>query len=134
MTSSGIECYELYEMFSAISLNRATSEEFRAVDTSPPESVHDFGWDDTSITSTKPHYVESETSCTMIEDAAKFRKRADFNGKPYNSWGNLFPPLYASKAMPLAPMTQKLWWQVATDSVPADANTVGVPKPSMTKE
>ena len=123
------------EMFSAISLQGVTSEEeFRAVDTSPPESVANFGWDDRADTSTKPRHVESETPCTVILDSAKFRKRSQFNGRPYNSWGNLFPPLYGSKAMPLAPMTEKLWWQIATDNVPADTNTFGVPKPSLNKE
>ena len=85
------------------------------------------GWTDEDITSTiASAYQETASSTTHILPI-NFRKRSHFNGRPYASWGNLFPPLYASALFPLPPATEKFWWQIARDLVPADANATGIP-------
>ena len=90
-------------------------------------------WGDESVTTTvRPHFSETEPSMATI-NPLDFRKRSHFNGRPFASWGNLCPPLYASILLPLAPMTQKFWWQVARDRLPAEKNSTGVPEPTMVK-
>ena len=91
-------------------------------ESSVPDLEGDFKWDNQDVTSTIPPAF-SETESLKTHDPLNFRKRSHFNGRPFASWGNLFPPLFASEIMPLAPITQKLWWQVTRDMVPADSNT-----------
>ena len=93
--------------------------------TSPSAPIQNLKWADEDVTSSLAHQFEEKESLTTQIDPLNFRKASHFNGRPFASWGSLFPPLYASHIMPLAPLTQKLWWQIARDMVPSDSNTTG---------
>ena len=95
-----------------------------SVESIPVANPTQLKWADEDVTSTvPPHFQETESFTTL--DPLDYRKRNHFNGRPFVSWGNLFPPLYGSVLMPLAPMTEKLWWQMARNQVPSDTNTTG---------
>ena len=112
---------------SDLDLNRIqTEQEEDQVSVAPSVDVQNLKWADQSITGSSAHFFEEkEESLTTQIDPLNFRKASHFNGRPFASWGSLFPPLWASKLMPLAPLTQKLWWQIARDMVPSDSNTTG---------
>ena len=113
-----------------ITEDESEEETLPSVQTDAPSPKSNVKWTDEDIESiTAPPYTENESSTTPIL-AQDFRKRSHFNGRPYSSWGSLFAPLYGTPILPLAPMTQKLWWQIARDAVPADTNTTGKPKKS----
>lgn len=139
---------ELNEVFNNLttgrSLERVNSEqEIFWTDTSPPQSRMDspeetepaevepeseFRLDDQSVTDTTVKYFEeSLPPCTAPETPVNLRKKNHFNGRPFADWGNLFPPLKASIILPMPPLTQRLWWQIATDQVSGDTNTTGTP-------
>ena len=101
----------------------------------PNLDVQNLKWADQSVGgSTAPYFEENEESLTTPLDPRNFRKASHFNGRPFASWGSLFGPLYASRIMPLAPLTQKFWWQMARDMVPADTNSTGQIKRSMVEK
>ena len=95
---------------------------------SPEESETSpaYRLDDQSVTTTAvPYFEESLPPCTAKDLPANLRKKNHFNGRPFADWGNLFAPLKASVILPSPPLTQRLWWQIATDQISADTNTVG---------
>ena len=95
-----------------------------------PEEAVSMKWADESITSTvRPCFVETEPS--MAIDPLNFRKRSHFNGRPFACWGNLCSPLFGTAIFPLPPMTQKFWWQMARDALPAEKNSAGTPENGM---
>ena len=101
---------------------------------SPPPSIFETKWGDQSVTTTQPPpFIETEPYTANI-DPVSYRKRSHFNGRPFASWGSLFPPLYGSKLLPLAPMTEKFWWQVARDQAPTDLNVTGVRDQNMVEQ
>ena len=133
---------ELNEVFTNLTTGRSLERVFSDEDvhswteTSPPPTRADsptvpqppfeFKLDDQSVTTTAvPYFEESLPPCTASDLTSTLRKKCHFNGRPFSDWGNLFPPLKASVILPMPPLTERLWWQIATDKVSADTNTAG---------
>ena len=134
---------ELNEVFNNLTVNRSLSRDSleedvhswtetspvvsRSPSTTEETNVPDLKLDDQSITTTvAPYFEESLPPCTASDLPSNLRKRNHFNGRPFADFGNLFPPLKASVILPMPPLTQRLWWQIATDQVATDTNTTGV--------
>ena len=134
--------FDLAQAVSSLSLNPSPQNEDSDSD-DPPEleetenesyqnkvnqaAAHQMQWADQSVTSTiRPCFIETEPY--MAIDPINHRKRSHFNGRPFASWGNLCAPLYGSALFPLPPMTQKFWWQIARDRLPAEKNSTGTPE------
>ena len=137
--------FDMVNAISSLSLNQHSEEEEEEIESCPElEGSEDessaakvqqaaalqMNWADQSVTSSaRPFFTETEPY--MAIDPLDHRKRSHFNGRPFASWGNLCAPLFASVLFPLPPMTQKFWWQIGRDRLPAEKNSSGTPENGM---